>query len=76
MNLTSYSVRLLSCTLVLPPQLLYLQPEGIVLFDLPRQKMSRELGFGGDSLWRKEVGVASLVGAVAKILNLHETLAE
>src|SRR5450759_1338384 len=76
MNPTSYALLSRDCTLALSPQPLYLEPEGIVLFDLPCQEMSRELGLGGDPLRSKEVGVATLVRAVVEVLDLHEPLAE
>lgn len=62
--------------LTLHPQPFNFEPEGIVLGDLPGQKMSRKLSLGSNSLGSKEVDIATLAGVVAEVLNLDESLGQ
>ena len=75
-NPTSCALPDLGCSFALHSQLLYLEPEGVVLFDLPCQKIPCKLCLGSDSLGGEEVRVGKLVGAVAKVLDLHEPFVE
>jgi hypothetical protein len=60
----------------LPLESLDLEPERVVLLPLSRQKLPREIRLGCDAFRRKQVDVATLVGAFAEVLNFDETLTQ
>jgi hypothetical protein len=64
-----------SSTLALPLKPLDLKPESVVLLACTREKVPRQTRFGCNSLWGEQIEVGTLVRAVAKVLNFHESLA-